>query len=98
MSPDEIPDRPWNHDEELLNEIMAILQRNSTRDMPLADLFRSILAGEGTKVQRARFGHGRADMGRKMIVRIIQQYAQQTGNWSLMRLLDSDATRPEPRR
>ena len=44
--------------------------------MPLADLFLSILRGEGTRMQRSRFGHARADTMRKIIVQVIEQYAR----------------------
>jgi hypothetical protein len=68
--------------------------------MPLAELFLSILNGEGSRVQRRRFGHSTADTGRKQIVQTISQYAQQTGNWSLLNLLDRiqnpDARQPPP--
>ena len=72
----------------MLNDLLGLLRRRSTSQMPLADLFLSILRGERTRVQRSRFGHSIADTGRKMIVQTIQQYAQQTGNWSLLNLLD----------
>ena len=67
---------------------MDLLRQRSTPGMPLADLFMSILKGEGTRVQRSRFGHSTADMGRKIIVQTVHQYAQQTHNWSLLHLLD----------
>jgi hypothetical protein len=100
VSPDEIPNRVQNYDHEMLNDLLALLRRRSTPTMPLADLFLSILQGEGTRFQRSRFGHSTADMGRKMIVQTISQYAQQTGNWSLLNLLDRiqnpDAVRQQP--
>ena len=88
VSAEEIPNRVQNYDHEMLNDLLELLRRRSTPTMPLADLFLSILSGEGTRVQRRRFGHSVADTGRKMIVQVIQQYAQQTGNWSLLNLLD----------
>jgi hypothetical protein len=102
VSPDEIPGRTASSEEELLNDILAMLKQRSSPAMPLADLFQSIMAGEGTRVQRQRFGHDRADRGRQIIVQIIRQYAYQTQNWHLVQLLDRfqdcDATRPDPRR
>ena len=102
VSPDQIPGRPWSHDEEFFNDITALLRQRSTPDMPLDALFWSILNGEGTRAQRARFGHSKADEGRKMIVQVIQIYAQRTQNWQLSQLLDRfrdfDATRGDPNR
>jgi hypothetical protein len=100
VSPDEIPARVAGGEEEMLRDIMELLRRRSTPEMPLADLFVSILRGEGTRVQRSRFGHARADMMRKMMVQVIEQYARQTQNRQLLRLMDRftdfDATRPDP--
>ena len=72
----------------MLKDLLDLLRRRSTPTMPLADLFLSILQGEGTRVQRSRFGHSVADTGRKQIVQTISQYAQLTHNWSLLNLLD----------
>lgn len=102
VSPDEIPDQGVDDNQEMINDITALLRPRSTPQMPLVDLFQSIIAGEGTRIQRARFGHDRADQGRQLIVQIIRQYAYQTQNWQLLRLLnrfqDFDATQPDPRR
>jgi DNA-binding HxlR family transcriptional regulator len=100
VSPDEIPARAASGEQEMLGDITELLRRCSTPDMPLADLFLSILKGEGTRTQRARFGHNRADMMRKIIVQTVQQYARQTQNWHLLRLLgrfqDFQGSRPDP--
>ncbi len=88
VSAEEIPNRASNYDHEMLNDLLGLLRRRSTPTMPLADLFLSILQGEGTRVQRSRFGHSTADTGRKQIVQTISQYAQQTHNWSLLNSLD----------
>ena len=82
----------------MLNDILDLLNRRSTPDLPLADLFLSILRGEGTRLQRSRFGRDRADLGRQVIVQVIERYAQQTQNWSLMKLLDRfrDFSAPSP--
>ena len=60
------------------------------------------LRGEGTRAQRSRFGYTKADSMRKMIVQVIQQYAHQTRNWHLLRLLDRfrdfRGNRPDPAR
>ena len=79
---------------------MELLRRRSAPEMPLVDLFTSILKGEGTQTQRIRFGHGRADTMRKIIMQVIEQYAQRTQNWQLLRLLnkfrDFQGNRPDP--
>ena len=84
----------------MLSDLMELLRRRSTPTMPLADLFLSILQGEGTRVQRSRFGHSIADTGRRIIIQTISQYAQQTHNWSLLNLLDRiqnpDPVRQQP--
>jgi hypothetical protein len=102
VSPDEIPARAASGEQEMLNDIMELLRRRSAPGMPLVDVFMSILRGEGTRAQRSRFGYATADAGRKIIVRTIEQYAQRTQNWQLLRLLDRfrdfDATRPDPSR
>ena len=99
VSPDEIAARPADDEQEMLRDILGLLRARSTPEMPLTDLFLSILQGEGTRAQRSRFGHTTADVGRKVIVQVIQQYAQQTSNWHLLRLLDRfrdfSATRPD---
>lgn len=102
VSAEEIPGREESDDSEMMQDLMDLLRQRSTSDLDLVALFRSILAGEGTRVQRTRFGHSKADAGRKIIVQIIQHYAQSTQNWHLIQLLDRfrdfDASRPDPRR
>ncbi|MCY2987541.1 MAG: hypothetical protein NTY19_06715 [Planctomycetota bacterium] len=102
VSADEIPGRAADDSQEIMGDITTLLRQRSTPDIDLVDLFNSILAGTGTRSQRARYGHSNADTGRKKIVQVIQQYAQQTNNWSLMRLVsrfqDFDGTRPEANR
>jgi hypothetical protein len=86
VSPDEIPARAASDEQEMLNDILGLLKARSTTDMPLADLFMSILRGEGTRAQRSRFGHAKADMMRKTVMQVIEQYARQSQNWQLLRL------------
>jgi hypothetical protein len=81
VSPDTIPGRASVGDQEMLDDLVELLRQRSTPQMPLADIFRSILAGEGTRIQRARFGHDNADTGRRMIVQIIQQYVRAKTSW-----------------
>ena len=88
VAAEEIPGRAPGYDFEMLNDLMDLLRRQSTPEMPLADLFMSILRGEGTRVQRSRFGYTAADAGRRLIVQTISLYARQTHNWSLLHLID----------
>jgi hypothetical protein len=94
-------------EQEMVGDIMELLRQRSTPEMLLVDLFVSIMRGEGTRAQRIRFGHGKADLMRKMIVQTIQQYAYRSQNWHLLRLLDRfrdfqgnspDPSRPKPSR
>ncbi len=102
VSAEEIPGREESDDREMMQDITKLLQHHSTPDLNLVDLFKSILAGEGTRVQRARFGHSKADMGRRIIVQVIQDYAQRSQNWHLVQLLDRfrdfSGNKPDPRR
>jgi len=88
VSAEEIPGREGRNDQEMLGDIAELLRQRSTPGLPLADLFLSILQGEGTRVQRSRFGYAMANMGRKIIVKTIEEYARKTQNWSLLHLLD----------
>ncbi len=91
----EIPGRQSDGEAELIADIMGLLQRQSTPEMPLVDLLRSIMSGTGLANQRKTFGHTFADRGRKIIVKTIEDYAYRTENWSLLRLLDR-IRNPEP--
>ena len=86
----------------MLGDITELLRRRSPPEMPLVDLFLSMLRGEGTRVQRSRFGHARADTMRKIVMQVIRQYACRTQNWHLLRLLDRlqgfEASSPTPAR
>jgi hypothetical protein len=88
VSPEEIPARPSSEDPELMSDLVELLRKQSTPDLHLVDLFHSLLAKEGPEVQSRRFGMSNVAKGRRMIVGIIQQYAQKSQNWHLMRLLD----------
>ena len=88
VSPDAIPDRPRSEEPELMGDLIELLRKQSTPDLHLVDLFYSIINKEGPEVQSRRFGMSNVAKGRRMIVTIIQQYAQETENWHLLRLLD----------
>jgi hypothetical protein len=91
IAADEIPARGHGDDErELVGDIVQLLrirQRDYT-GLPLVDLFGSILAGETLPAQRAKFGWRAVDLGRKIIVQAVEDYARSTDNWALLRLLD----------
>ena len=101
VNADEIPDRPSDQDErELYADIEALLQQRSTADLPLLSIFRSMLKGEGLKAQRAKFGHTKTGLGRKIIYGVIEDYARQTGNVQLVNLMakyrDYNPNKPNP--
>ena len=93
---EQIPDRSSDDENELFADIISLLRKQSTPDMPLVAIFHSILKGEGTRHQRQTFGHSTADEGRKIIVGVIEDYARRTENHTLLRLLDK-IRNPEPR-
>ena len=97
---DEIPDHPQSGEQELYDDLLDLLQQQSTPAWPLADLFHAILNGVPLKVQRQRFGHTRADAMRRTLKTLLRDYGMRTGNVGLVALLDKyeDATRPNPNR
>ena len=88
VSPDEIPGRQEGRDQELMDDLIRLLKKQSTSDLNLVDLFRSMLNKDRIEVQNRRFGQGQAAMGRHMIVQSIERYARATQNWHMLRLLD----------
>jgi len=88
---DQIPAPEKPHERELFGDIMALLQRNSVPDMPLADLWQAMLEGMPLERQRQVFGHGRADTMRKTIKAMLRDYAMKSQNHGLLRLLDKFA-------
>ena len=85
---DEIPAQHTDHDElELHQDIISLLHRRSTRDMPLIDLFHAVLNGSGTRETRKRFGHSVSDRGRKIIYDTLLAYSRSSGNRHLESLL-----------
>jgi hypothetical protein len=88
VSPNDIPDRRQSHEPEMMNDLIELLRKHSTPNLHLVDLFYSILDKEGPGVQSTRFGTSQVARGKLMIVKIIEQYAQSTQNWHMLRLLD----------
>ena len=85
---DEIPAQHTDHNWlELQNDIISLLHRRSTPDMPLVDLFYAVINGTGTREQRKRFGYSRCDRGRKIIYDTLLAYARSSGNRHLENLL-----------
>jgi hypothetical protein len=72
----------------MMNDLIELLRKQSTPNLHLVDLFYSILDKEGPGVQSRRFGMSKVATGRRMIVKTIEQYAQSTQNWHMLRLLD----------
>ena len=98
---EEIPatdtDQKWL---ELQNDIVSLLQRRSTPDMPLVDLFHAVINGMATRESRKRFGHTVSDRGRKIIYDTLLAYSRSTGNRHLenllIRFMDFKATQADP--
>ena len=102
ISPNEIPARPSTGEQEMLEDIFMLLKKRSTPRLDLVALFQSILNGDGTREQRRRFGHDKANEGRKIIVKTIEDYAHKTQNVHLLKLLDNfknfSATKPNAKK
>jgi hypothetical protein len=88
VSPDDIPNRAESDEPEMMNDLIALLRKQSTPNLNLVDLFHFVLGKEGGEMQRKRFGPSQAAVGRHMIVQTIERYAQATQNWQMLRLLD----------
>ncbi len=84
---DEIPDRSDARYEELLRDIMDLLAKQSTPDLPLLDVFQGMLRGENLRSLRVRIGHTKADRTKKALYLAIDSYAERTGNLALHNLL-----------
>jgi hypothetical protein len=91
VAADEIPARDHGDDgRDLRSDIQELLRirQGEHPGIPLIDLFNSILSGETVPVQKAKFGGRAVEVGRKVIVQAVGDYARSTENWGLMRLLD----------
>lgn len=90
IAADEIPARGQGDDEREvvgdIRELLAVKQRE-TPGIPLLDLFQSIISGDTVPAQKVKFGGRAVDSGRKIIVQAVEDYAQSTENWALLRLL-----------
>lgn len=56
--------------------------------LPLVDLFKAIISGKNSEQQRAQFGDRVARLARPIILRIIREYAESSGNYHLLSLVD----------
>ena len=98
IAPDAIPARGEVGGTDLMSDLETLLRRRQRLypAIPLVDLFKSILQGDGTRFQRAKFGHNIADEGRRIIVQTIRDYARETDNYRLLYLLKTlDAPTPK---
>ncbi len=96
ISPDEIPGE-GDDTRELLGDILSLLQQQQPNhpEIPLVDLFHSMMRGDGT---RPKFGRQAADAGRKIIRDVIRQYAISTDNRRLLSMIDPKPKQPKPPR
>jgi hypothetical protein len=97
VSPDEIPAARSTHESELVADIVALLKKRSTPNLPLVAVFQAILNGASLRDQRARFGHSAADAARKIIKQTIRTYAVQTQNQQLLGLMDGQRQPKRPK-
>jgi hypothetical protein len=88
IAPDAIPAKPSGGEEEMVHDIEGLLRRLSPPGMDLVGVFRTMIAGQGTRQQRSQFGDRQTRLARKIIVQTIGEYAKKTQNWGLIRLLD----------
>jgi hypothetical protein len=88
VSPDDIPNRSESDEPEMMADLIELLRMQSTPNLNLVELFYSMLDKEGSEMQRKRFGLSQAAVGRHMIVQAIENYAQATQNWHMLRLVD----------
>jgi hypothetical protein len=97
---DQIPAKSTENWHELVGDILRLLRRQEREhpEIPLVDLFQSVLAGEQTRATRSSYGQRVSDMGRQIIIKTITNYAKATENRQLLRLLDRfknfDGTKP----
>ena len=102
VSAEQIPAKSSENWDELVGDIETLLkiQEKDHPELPLVNLFRSILANEPTRATRSSYGRGVSDLGRKAIIQSISDYAASTDNKRLLRLLDRfknfDGTQPDP--
>jgi hypothetical protein len=100
VAPDEIPAQRSTHEAELVADIISLLKKRATPNLPLVAVFQAILNGASLHDQRANFGHTTADAARRVIKDTIRQYATQTQNQQLLGLMEKRpaAQRPKVRK
>lgn len=91
ISPDEIATRPSGEADfsEIVADITELLRRKEPAyGLPLVGLFQAIIGGKNSEQQRAKFGDRVTRTARPIILRMIRGYAQSSGNYHLLTLLD----------
>lgn len=90
VSADRLPARDDHAERELFAGIEHLLQRRQEQhpDIPLVDLFRSIVSGDNTRALISTFGTMKVKTGREIVIQAIRDYARSTENEALLRLLD----------
>lgn len=75
--------------DELLGDIRNMLRRQESHyDLPLVDLFNDMTGGMRTAEQRRKYGEKAAKFARELIIQTVKNYAQQSGNYALLNMLD----------
>ena len=105
ISPDQIAARPSDEGDfnEIISDIMDLLRKKeAATGLPLLGVFQAITAGQNTQQQRERFGDGPTRAARPVIIQTIKDYAEKSGNYHLLSLLDRfkgfKANQPSPTR
>ena len=63
-------------------------RKEAAYGLPLVGLFSAIISGKNSEQQRAQFGDRVVRLARPVILRIIRDYAESSGNFQLLSLLD----------
>jgi hypothetical protein len=91
VSPDEIAARPSGEADfsEIVADIAELLRRKEPAyGLPLVALFQAIISGKNSEMQRAEFGDRVAKAARPIIIQVIRAYAESSGNYHLLSLLN----------
>ena len=72
-----------------MNDITSLLrQKERAYGLPLVALFQAIISGKNSEQQRREFGDGAVRAARPIIVQTIRTYAEKSGNYHLLTLLN----------
>lgn len=90
LSPEHVPARASTEQDfgEIVADLLSSLrQKELAYGLPLADFFQSMLSGKRSDALRQMFGDRTARTARQVVLQTIQDYATETENYALLRLL-----------